>query len=109
MPTSRIPCGVLVLSPFLWLALVLVLLIFAVPGVPIVLVLALARVARPQPSRYFACDVMQFPSLFWPWCNLEDGADGPMGRDPGRWGWRAAGWRAFITSALLNQLKRVAA
>jgi len=98
----------LIFSPFLWLARILVLLILAVPGGPVILILAKARLARSWRSRYFERDVMQFPSLFWLWNNAEDGVDGLRGGDPAQQWWadKTAGWspqkRIFVWSALRN-------
>lgn len=104
----KAPILIIIVSPFLWLARLAVLLLFAIVGVPIVGVLALAKVARSRRSRYFGRDVMQFPSLFWLWNNAEDGVDGLRGGDPAQQWWadKTAGWspqkRIFVWAAFRN-------
>jgi hypothetical protein len=102
------PLWLLFLSPFLWLARLGILLVFAVPGVPLVLVLAVFRVYRPRFSPQFGRDVMQFPWPFYPYCNFEDGVDGLRGGDPAQQWWadRTIGQsdarRIFVWSAFRN-------
>jgi hypothetical protein len=102
------PIAILVLSPFLWLARVLLLLLLAVPGVLVILVLAVFRVYRVRRSAQFGRDVMQFPGWAWLWNNQEDGVDGLRGGDPAQkwWADRTAGWsparRIFTWAALRN-------
>lgn len=108
MSHPHVPLEVAFVSPFLWLARVLLLLILAIPGVPIVLILAGLRVARVRASRHFQRNVMQFPWWAWPYQNDEDGVDGLRGGDPAQQWWadKTAGWsvsrRIFIWSAFRN-------
>lgn len=104
----KAPILIIAVSPLLWLARIGILLLFAIPGVPIVGLLALMKVARTGPSRYFPRDVMRFPSWAWPYQNEEDGVDGLRGGDTAQQWWadRTAGWnpirRIFVWSAIRN-------
>jgi hypothetical protein len=100
--------AVIVLSPFLWLTRLAVFLVFAIPGVPLVAILAWGRVYRLRFSSRFGRDVLRFPSLFWLWDNSEDGVDGLRGGDAAQQWWAdktanySAQKRIFVWSALRN-------
>lgn len=99
---------VLILSPVLWLLRLALLLILAIPGLPLVAFLAWGGVYRKRHSPRFGRDLLRFPSLFWFWDNAEDGVDGLRGGDIAQAWWqeKTAGWsvarRIFVWAALRN-------
>lgn len=96
------------ISPVLWLTRLALLLVFAIPGVPVIYVLARRRVARVRFAAQFGRDLLLFPRAFCLYNNVEDGVDGLRGGDPAQQWWadRTAGWpdwrRIWIWSALRN-------
>lgn len=97
----------------LWLLRAAALVILAIPGVPLIAVLAWRGVYRKRPSAYFDRDVMQFPRWAWLFSNDEDGVDGLRGGDPAQhwWSERTAGWsdarRIFVWSAFRNPVNNL--
>lgn len=85
------------IAPFLWLLRTAVFLILAVPGVPLVMVLAALRVYRLRRSAQFDRIVLQFPACLFLWSNSEDGIDGLRGGDPAQRWWfeRTRDWSDF--------------
>jgi hypothetical protein len=98
---------ILLSIPF-WLARLVVLLVFAVIGIPVIYVLAWQGWCWPTLSKRFDRTVLQFPLVVWPYCNFEDGVDGLRGGDPAQQWWadKTAAWspqkRIFIWSAFRN-------
>jgi hypothetical protein len=98
---------ILLSIPF-WLVRVVLLLILAALGVPIVWLLAKHGMSRLTRSTRFDRVVLQFPPMFWLYCNFEDGVDGLRGGDSAQHWWadKTATWshrkRIFVWSAFRN-------
>lgn len=71
--------AVFILSPFLWLVRIAVFLLFAIPGLGIVALLAWRGVYALRKSSRFDRTLVQFQWWAWPWNNAEDGVDGLRG------------------------------
>lgn len=99
---------VLLSLPF-WLVRVVLLLVLATLGIPIVWILSRQGMCWPTRSKHFDYRiVLQFAPFFWLWTNDEDGVDGLRGGDPAQQWWadKTTGWspqkRIFVWSAFRN-------